>query len=170
MTNKKIVILGFLIATGIILQLMESLLPFFIVVPGFKIGLANIIVLVALELYGPKEMMIVGLTRVLLASLLQGTIFSISFWLSLSGAIISMLFMIFGKRVKVFSLFGISILGAIGHHIGQVCTITFLYQQYYMQVYLPLLLALSIPSGLLIASIAQVVIERMKSRKEGWHG
>lgn len=167
MNVKKLIVISLLISIGIVMQLLESMIPVFTIVPGFKLGLANIVSLVALELYDSKAMVQVGIGRVLLASLLQGTFLSVAFWLSLCGGILSLMGMVMAYRSQRFSLIGISIIGAACHHIGQVVTITFLYQQYYMQMYLPILLALSIVSGMMMALVGQKVIQRLESRKEG---
>ena len=170
MNTKKIVMIGFLISVGIILQLLESLLPIFYIVPGFKIGFGNVASLLAFQLYDRKSMFIVGLLRVFLASLLQGTFLSIPFWLSFSGCLCASIAMILADKSKLFSLYGISILGASFHHVGQVIMITFLYQQYYMQMYLPLLLSLSIVSGLAMASMVTWILERIQVNKENFYG
>ena len=170
MNTKKIVSIALFISIGIVLQLLESLIPIFYIVPGFKIGFGNLASLLALELYDRKSMVIVGILRVFLASLLQGTFLSIPFWLSLSGCLCASVAMIVADKSHLFSLFGISILGASFHHIGQVVTITFLYQQFYMQMYLPILLSLSICSGLVMAMITNWIIERMQGSKETGYG
>lgn len=164
MTTRKSVILAFLIAVGILLQLLESFVPVVMVVPGFKIGLANLVSVFALMVYDKKSMWIVSLCRIVLSALLQGTIFGISFWLSLTGGLFALVLMSIGYRSHLFSIYGISILGAAGHSIGQVLMVTWIYQQYFMQLYLPILLALSIVSGLVIAIIAQKMIERLKGK------
>ena len=164
MTTRKSVILAFLIAVGILLQLLESFVPVVMVVPGFKIGLANLVSVFALMVYDKKSMWIVSLCRIVLSALLQGTIFGISFWLSLTGGLFALVLMSIGYRSNLFSIYGISILGAAGHSIGQVLMVTWIYQQYFMQLYLPILLALSIVSGLVIAIIAQKMIERLKGK------
>ena len=82
MNVKKSVILAFLIALGIIFQLVESFFPVVMIVPGYKIGIANIVGLFALYAYGPKDLCVVCLGRIFLAALLQGTLFSVSFALS----------------------------------------------------------------------------------------
>ena len=81
---------------------------------------------------------------------MQGTLFSVSFWLSLSGGLLACLAMIIAYKSKAFSIYGVSILGASFHNIGQVIAITWIYQQYFMQLFLPILLALSIVSGILM--------------------
>ena len=155
MNVKKSVILAFLVAVGILLQLLESFVGIFMIVPGYKIGLANIAGLFALYIYDEKSLAYVSLLRIFLSSLMQGTLFSVSFYLSLSGGILACIAMIIAYRSKVFSIYGVSILGACFHNIGQVIAITWIYQQYFMQLFLPILLALSIVSGILIAVVCK---------------
>lgn len=164
MSAKKSVILAFLIALGIIFQLIESFFPVVMIVPGYKIGIANIVGLFALYAYGPKDLAVVCLGRIFLASLMQGTLFSVPFILSVTGGIFSMAVMILAYRSKVFSIYGVSILGACFHNIGQVLAITILYDQFFMQLFLPVLLALSIAAGLCIALLSAHILKRMKGR------
>lgn len=167
MNVKKSVILAFLVAAGILLQLLESFVGVFMIVPGYKIGLANIAGLFALYMYDEKSMAYVSLLRIFLSSLMQGTLFSVSFWLSLSGGLLACLAMIIAYKSKVFSIYGVSILGASFHNIGQVITITWIYQQYFMQLFLPILLALSIVSGILIAVICKKVLNHINGGSYG---
>ena len=151
-------------AVGILLQLIESFVPIVMIVPGFKIGLANLASLFALMIYDKKSMWIVGMGRIFLSAILQGTLFSVAFWLSLSGGLLSLLAMSIGADFKVFSIYGISILGAAFHSVGQVIAVTWIYQQYFMQLFLPILLALSIVSGLVVAILSQKMLDRLKGR------
>lgn len=167
MNVKKSVILAFLVAAGILLQLLESFVGVFMIVPGYKIGLANIAGLFALYMYDEKSMAYVSLLRIFLSSLMQGTLFSVSFWLSLSGCLLACLAMIIAYKSKVFSIYGVSILGASFHNIGQVIAITWIYQQYFMQLFLPILLALSIVSGILIAVICKKVLNHINGGSYG---
>ena len=161
MNVKKSVILAFLVAAGILLQLLESFVGVFMIVPGYKIGLANIAGLFALYMYDEKSMAYVSLLRIFLSSLMQGILFSVSFWLSLSGGLLACLAMIIAYKSKVFSIYGVSILGASFHNIGQVIAITWIYQQYFMQLFLPILLALSIVSGILISVVCKKVLSQI---------
>jgi heptaprenyl diphosphate synthase len=167
MSTRKSVMLALLVAVGILLQLLESFVPVVMIVPGYKIGLANIAGLFALYMYDKKSMIIVSLTRIFLASLMQGTLFSVSFWLSISGGILACLAMLIGYQSKVFSIYGVSILGASFHNVGQVIAITIIYQQYFMQLFLPILLAMSIVSGILIAVLCNQVLSRLSGGKYG---
>ena len=167
MKTRKSVMLSFLVAVGILLQLLESFVGVFMVIPGYKIGLANIAGLFALYMYDEKSMVMVSLLRIFLSCLMQGTLFSVSFWLSLSGGVLACFAMWIGYRSKVFSIYGVSILGAGFHNVGQVLAITWIYQQYFMQLFLPVLLALSIVSGILVAVVCNQVLNRLNGGKYG---
>lgn len=162
MTARKTAVLGMLMAAGILLQLLESFVPVVMIVPGYKIGLANIVGLAALYLYGPKDMVIVTSGRIVLASLLTGTIFSVAFILSVTGGILSMAVMALTYKTRKFSIYGVSVAGAAAHSLGQVAAITVIYQQYFMQMFAPILLALSIVSGLLTALVARLLLKRVR--------
>lgn len=161
-STRKIIFLALMVGCGIVLQIIESFVPIVIFVPSFKIGFANIVSLLTLMLWDISSMWCVALLRIVLASLMMGTIFSVSFWLSLSGGLLSLVMMTIFKKAKVFSIYGISVIGACFHSVGQVIMITLIYQQYFMQLFLPILLALSIVSGLLIAIISNQVYLRLK--------
>lgn len=162
MSLRKMVYLALFVAVAIVLQILESFIPVMIIVPGFKIGFANIVSLITLFLFGLPSMWIVGLCRIFMASLLTGTLFSVSFWLSLSGGLLSLVMMSLAYKSKQFSIYGISVMGAAFHSVGQVAMVTYIYQQYLMQLFLPILLALSIVSGLVIAVVSNQVYTRVQ--------
>lgn len=150
-----------LVAAGILMQLIESFFPVVMVIPGYKIGLANIAGLFALYAFGIKEMLLVTFLRVFLASLASGTLFSIPFLLSVSGCTLSCLAMALTKKSRLFTIYGVSVAGAASHTFGQVLAITLLYQQFLFQALLPVLIALSVISGLCIAYLTQILLDRI---------
>lgn len=162
--SRKTVLLAFLMAIGILFQLVESFFPVVMIVPGYKIGIANVVSLFALYALGIKEMWIVAIGRIFISALLQGNIFSVAFLLSVSGGFLSLLGMSFLKTRPEFSIYGVSVFGACLHSVGQVLAVTWIYQQYFMQVYLPVLLALSIVSGLCIALLTNQVLIRLEGK------
>ena len=91
--TKKIVIIGLLVGSGLILNIIETMIPMSFVVPGAKLGLANIVNLIGLVLFGFNGGFLILILRLLLGSVLIGTFMTISFYLSLSGAIIGYLMM-----------------------------------------------------------------------------
>ena len=158
---KKITILAMLVAVGILMQLIESFFPIVMIIPGYKIGLANIAGLFALYAFGIQEMLTVTFLRVFLASLATGTLFSIPFILSISGCALSCLTMALVKKSGWFTIYGVSVAGAASHTFGQVLAISFLYQQYLLQALLPVLVALSVLSGLCIAYLTNILLHRI---------
>ena len=148
-----------LVAISILFHLIESMIPIPVPIPGFKLGLANIVGLIALYLYDEKIMLSVNLMRVLLASLLRGILFAPGFWLSLSGVLLSSCAAILAKKYSSMTRFGVSCASSAFHVIGQV--ITFIYNQFLMGALLPILLLLSIPTGLFTGYLAGQVLERL---------
>ena len=160
--TRRMTMITMLIAISILFHMIESMIPLPFVVPGFKLGLANIVGLVALYLFGGKVMLEVNFMRVLLASLLKGIIFGTGFWLSLCGVTLSCLASIAAKRYTPMSMYGVSVAGSCFHAVGQVIAVTIIYQQFFMQAVLPILVLLAIPTGLCMALIAQQVCTRLK--------
>lgn len=163
--TKRMMNITMLIAISILFHLIESMIPIPLPIPGFKLGLANIVGLIALYLYDAKVMLGVNLLRVILASLLRGMIFSAGFWLSISGIVLSSLATIIAKRYTPMSTFGVSCASSAFHVVGQVIAVTILYNQFLMGALLPILLILSIPTGLVIGYIAKAVLHRINKER-----
>lgn len=160
--TKKMMNVTMLISLAILFHLVESMVPLPLPVPGFKLGLANIVGLVALYLYGIKEMTYVNVMRVILASLLRGTIFGTPFYLSLGGIILSSIAAYILMKKTPLSIYGVSVGAAVFHCIGQVIVVTFIYSQFLMAAILPILLLLSIPTGIITGYLAQEVLRRVR--------
>lgn len=158
---RKLTLLAMLVAAGILMQLVESFFPVVVAIPGYKLGLANIAGLFALYAWGWKEMCVVTAMRVFIASLATGTLFSVPFLLSVSGCTLSCLVMTLARQSGWFSIYGVSVAGAASHTFGQVLAICLIYQQYFMQMFLPALTALSVISGLCIAWLTQILLKRI---------
>ena len=111
---KKLIRLSSLIALAIVLSILESFVPIFNI-PGIKLGLANIVIITTLYIYGFKESLFVSLIRILFVSILRNGLFSLYF--SLVGALFSIVAMFLFKKTKL-SIIGVSIIGSIFHIIG----------------------------------------------------
>lgn len=160
---KNMMIITMLMAMSIVFHLIEPVLP--IPVPGVKLGLANILGLIALMLFGVKTMFAVNLSRVLIASLLRGILFGTGFWVSLSGVLISTTFVALLYKTNKFSLVGLSIAAAAFHNMGQIMMIIVIYSSIFMIYWMPPLIWLSIPTGLLTGSLAQGALQRLRVQK-----
>ena len=158
--TKRFTVLALLAAIAITLNILETtMIPPLMGV--FRIGLANIMALVALRMLGIKEMLIVNAMRVLIGNLLTGTIFGSVFWISFSGVVLSSLILILMDLLKS-SLMFTSVMSSIGHSLGQVLVVTFFCMQPAFIVVLPYFLLLSIPTGLLTGFVATIAIQRVK--------
>ena len=156
---KKEVFLALLCAFAILCNILEG--QFFHFLPyGLKIGLANIFALVVWKKYGWKEMVFLNLIRVLVSSLLKGTLFATPFWISLSGILLSTFILILAHKKA--TLFFASLLAAVGHNLGQLLMVMFFYRQANLMILLPILTAIAVPCGLLTAWIAGEILKRIE--------
>ena len=96
---KRTCILSMLLAMAIVLNMVETLIPIFI--PGVKLGLANIIILIMLYEFKPTEALIVNLLRIIIVGLIRSTLLSPTFLMSLTGGIFSYLLMLLFSRVHL---------------------------------------------------------------------
>ena len=158
--TKKTALLGLLAAIAIVINLVEAAfippLQF-----GIRLGLANIVALVTLQLFGVKEMWTVNLLRLSLGNLLKGILFGAPFWISASGIFLSSLSLLLTRRLKSSVLFS-SILSALAHSLGQLLCVILLYAQPGIAVLLPTLLVSSLLTGILTGSIAVQVLRRIR--------
>ena len=119
MKTRDITVISILTAMAVVISIIESYFTFFLeIIPGLKLGLANIVILFALYKYGFKKALLISLIRVVVVSLLR-TGFGINFLFSLSGALLSIVVMSLFKKTKL-SIIGVSVLGSTFHSIGQV--------------------------------------------------
>lgn len=158
--KKKTAYMGVFLAFALILSYVESLIPFFFGIPGMKLGLANLAILLALYVYGYKEALILDLTRVLLAGFLFGNLFMIMY--SMAGALLSLLIMSILKKLKGFSMIGVSIGGGVFHNIGQLMTAVFVARTKGVFFYLPALLLSGVATGFVIGMLTAQVIKYIR--------
>lgn len=162
--TKRFTVLALLSAMAITLNLLETaiLTPF---LGLLRVGLANIIALMAIEILGVKEMIIVNVMRVVIGSLLSGMFLGTAFWISVGGVLLSSLVIFLCTKLKS-SLMFTSVMSSIAHSVGQVIIVVFLYKQLMVAAILPYFLLFSIPAGLLTGSIAKLALKRVKPLKQ----
>lgn len=154
--TKKIVNLGLLLAVALILSYVESLIPFGFGIPGIKLGLANLAVLLCLYCMSTKEAVILNVMRILLAGFLFGNLYSIIY--SLAGGAFSFLVMWLAKRIKIFTINGVSVLGGVCHNLGQILIAAFVVETAGVFYYIPYLLVAGVLTGWLIGFITKLMI------------
>ena len=164
----KIALMGILTAATIVIAIAESFIPS-IGIPGVKLGLANIMILIILYELGILEAVAVNIFRVFVVGLVRGTIFSMGFYMSLAGAGASLLVMVLlYLLVKKFSIIGVSVAGSLFHVTGQVLVAMAFLGSAYIIYYLPTIAISAIITGVLVGITAKLVIRTgvIKKQKE----
>lgn len=162
---KKFTRLTMLLALSVVLNIIESFIPLFNGnIPGLKLGLANIIILIVLYMFSFKDALYVSLLRIILVGILRTGLFSMTFFFSLGGAILSLCSMFIAKKTK-FSIIGVSIVGSIFHSIGQILVAILIIKNMYIIYYVPWLLLFSIPTGILVGFTSKTILNNLENRK-----
>ncbi len=156
--TKRLVLLAMLTAVAMILSYVESLLPS-AGIPGVKMGLANIAVIFALFRFGWKEAAALSLVRVVLVSLLFGSVGAMLY--SLAGAVLSLAVMALLRRIDRFSTVGVSVAGGVAHNAGQILMAMLILQTKQLFGYLPVLAVSGIAGGVLTGLAAALLIRRI---------
>ena len=166
MSVRRIALLGILTAATIVIAILESFIPS-IGIPGVKLGLANIMILVILYELGIVDAIMVNLLRVIVVGLARGNIFSMGFLMSLTGAIFSLGIMIlFYLVVRKFTVVGVSVIGSIFHVGGQVIIAMIFLGSAYVVLYLPIIGISAIITGVFVGIVAQLIIKTGIVRKQ----
>lgn len=163
---RHLALLGCLLTFALVLSFVESLIPIPFAVPGMKLGLANLAVVVVLDLMGWREALTVNLLRILLAGLLFGSLFGILF--GASGAIISFMVMTLLHGSGRFSLRGVSMAGGVSHNVGQLIVAAFTVHTAGVLYYAPVLLITGLVTGYLIGVIATAVCPLVQGAMDQW--
>ena len=171
MKVQKIALLGVLTAATIVIAIAESFIPS-IGIPGVKLGLANIMILITLYELGILEAVGINVARVFVVSLVRGTFLSMGFLMSLTGAVLSLGVMIlFYLLVKKFSIIGVSVIGSLFHVFGQILVAMFYLGTAYVIYYLPVIAISAIITGVLVGVTAKLIIKTgvIKKQKERYN-
>lgn len=160
---KQIAFCAVMTALALALSYMERFLPLQMVVPlpGVKLGLANIVTLVALYLLKPRHAFAILLPRCILGAVFGGGITGLLF--SLTGGILALGLMAWAKNRKLFSVYGVSMLGAAAHNIGQILAAMAVMRSVYVAAYLPWLLLVGILTGFLTGAACSGIINPLKN-------
>ena len=156
--TQKIVRLAIFLAMGVVLNIVESLIPIPIAVPGVKLGLANTMGLIVLYFYSPKEYFVLGGLRIFIVGLLRTGIGSTAFFMGLAGWLLSSIVTLLIYLLHKSSIYGLSIISALFHQVGQIIMISIFYNSPEMALYLPILMFTGAISGLLVAYVSTRIL------------
>ena len=163
---NQMTLCAILISMALVLSYIEHFIPLQMVIPlpGIKLGLANVVTLMALFFLGSKSAFTILILRCILGSVFGGGISGLAF--SITGGILAMTVMCIVKMWKGISVYGVSILGAAAHNIGQILVAIFFMESVYVIGYLPYLLLVSVFTGLATGGICAGVFRVLQTNSQ----
>ena len=159
--KNKVAVFGVFTSLALILSYVELLIPINFGIPGMKLGLANLLVVILLYKGCPRDALLLSVIRILLSGLIFGNMFSIFY--SLGGGLLSLAVMVFLKKTGQFTVAGISIGGGASHNVGQLLVAMFVVQTYQVGYYLPVVLIAGVITGAVIGILSAEVLKRTQS-------
>lgn len=156
---KKTALFGLSVALAFTLSYLESLLPFNFGIPGVKLGLANLVVVIALYRMKPENAFIIAIIRILLAGFTFGNTVTLVY--SICGGLLSFTVMLLARKTRL-SVTGVSVLGGVFHNIGQLGIAAVLMHTKAIMYYIPVLLISGTVTGLLLGVASSAVINRLE--------
>ncbi len=158
--RHKTVYLGLLLAISLIFSYVDSLILLFPMIPGAKLGLANLPVVICLFLLGPVEALTLTVLKAVLSSLLFGNAYSLAY--SLGGAVLSFAVMFLIRKVKGIHIFTVSGMGGLFHNLGQLLVAFYIVKSKGVFIYLPYLTVMGTVTGSLLGALAQMILPGLK--------
>lgn len=158
-TGRACALLGMLLALALLCSYVETLIPFNFGVPGIKLGLTNIVVILTMYLMGLKEALLVSVARIILAGFLFGNPFTIVY--SLAGGILSFLVMVFLKNVLKLNIISISAAGGVFHNLGQLIVAALVVENMNLLYYMSILFFAGLLTGVLIGIVSREILARL---------
>lgn len=148
-----------LAALALIFSYVEAVIPINAGIPGVKLGIANLVVLIAIYKMRPRYGLAINLIRILVAGLLFNGAFGALY--SLAGGLLSFAVMLLLKKTKLFSIVGVSMAGGVAHNMGQLLVASLIVANLKMFLYFPILMFSGLASGILIGIAATIIDSRL---------
>ena len=164
--NRKTAYLGLYCGAAILLSYVEGLIPVFTAIPGMKLGLPNLAVVTALYFYSWREAALVSVVRIAVVGLLFGNLFSVCF--SLAGGLLSLLLMALVKWTGLLDCTGVSMVGALGHNVGQIAAAVLLVENVRVAYYFLPLAITGLAAGVAIGLLSGMMLRRLERLVPGW--
>lgn len=158
--TKLIAMCGLMASLGLIFSYVEVLFPISIGIPGVKLGIANLVVIIALYKLGAKYAFSINVIRILVAGLLFNGAFGALY--SLAGAVLSFAVMCCLKKTNLFSMVGVSMAGGVAHNLGQLLVAATIIENLKIFIYFPVLLASGMITGIVIGIVSHIVMQKLR--------
>nr|WP_315024875.1 Gx transporter family protein [uncultured Aminipila sp.] len=157
--TKRLAVSAVLASLGLIFSYIEAIIPFSVGIPGVKLGIANLVVIIALYLLGTSYAFSINVIRILVAGLLFNGAFGAVY--SLAGAGVSLLVMIILKKTKLFSIVGVSMAGGVAHNVGQLLVAAAIISNIKIFLYFPVLLFSGMITGIIIGILSHLILKKI---------
>lgn len=162
--KKKDAVIIILICNAILISLLELIIPIPIPIPGVKLGLANIITIIAISFLDFKDVLLIVFLRCITVAVLSKGITVLPF--SLTGGILAaiVMWLLYKKAMRLFSIKGISVIGAIIHNTAQLLVASLILGEVVLFYYIPVLLISAIITGLITGSVSELTVRELEKR------
>lgn len=157
--TKFIATSAMFVCLALVFSYVEILIPFSFGIPGVKLGLANLVIIIALYEMDFKYAFVINAIRIVIASLLFSGLFGMMY--SIAGGLLSILVMWALKKTGLFSMIGVSMAGGLAHNLGQLLVAAFLVSNLKMFIYFPVLIFSGIGSGILIGIVSYIIDKKL---------
>lgn len=158
-TAYKVALASMLAALALIFSYIEAIIPFNAGIPGIKLGIANLVILVSLYTLGLGYTLAINVIRILVAGLLFNGLFGAVY--SLAGGLLSLLIMYLLKQTGLFSTVGVSMAGGVAHNLGQLLVAALIVSTMKVFVYFPFLIFSGLISGILIGILTCLILKKL---------
>lgn len=159
--KNKVAYFGVFTALALMFSYIETMIPIQFGVPGIKLGLANIMVVIMLYKSNAREALLLSIVRIMLSGFLFGNLSSILY--SIAGGLLSLGIMTLLKKQGGFSVIGVSVAGGVSHNVGQLIVAMLVVETYQVGYYFPVLLVAGVLTGLGIGVASQEVLKRIRN-------
>ena len=158
---RRLTFLALFTAFAILLSYVEFILPpIYSAVPGIKLGLPNVAIILALYRYGVRDAAAVSLVRLVLVAMLFGN--PVTFIYSFAGAALSLALMAILKKLDFLSETGVSVAGAVSHNLGQIAVAMILLRTAELGYYMIVLAVTGTVAGIFVGLVGRLLIKRLE--------
>lgn len=160
---RKMTYISLLVSMALVLHIFENMIPVPFITPGAKLGLANVITVIALYTLDYKEAFLVLLLRIVLSVMFGGSVSRLMY--SLSGAVLSYISMLIIKKIgkNHISIIGVSSVGAVFHNIGQLIVASLIVRTFGVMLYLPIITIAGVGTGIFVGLTANFAVIHLKT-------
>jgi heptaprenyl diphosphate synthase len=155
--TQRLTLTAMLSVIALMFSYVEAMIPVTFGIPGFKLGFANIMIIIAIYILDARFAFGINLFRIILSALLFGTPFSMMY--SLAGGMLSLIVMLVLKKTRLFSVIGVSMAAGVLHNLGQLFVAAALIEDLRIFFYFPVLLFSGIAAGIFVGIVSAYVLK-----------